>query len=39
MTSEEINEFKEENCKKCKKGIDCKIIKNLDGKLVCTEEV
>ncbi len=35
----EIEEFKEEhNCSTCKKNIDCKIVRRIDGKLICTEE-
>lgn len=38
MTKEEIEEFKKENCSKCNKNVDCKIVKQSDGKLACTEE-
>ncbi len=38
MTEEEIKQFKEENCSKCTKNIDCKIEKGSEGKLMCTEE-
>lgn len=38
MKKEEINQFKKENCNKCTKNIDCKIVKGPEGKLVCTEE-
>lgn len=38
MSKEEIKEFKKDNCNKCTKNIDCKIINNIKGKLVCTEE-
>lgn len=38
MIIEEIKKFKEENCKDCKKHIDCKIIKNINGELVCIED-
>ena len=38
MTLEQIKQFKEENCSKCNKDIDCKIIRRVDGKLTCTEE-
>ena len=34
----EIEKYKEENCSKCTKNIDCKIIRRVDGKLTCTEE-
>ena len=38
MTVAEIEKFKKENCKNCKKDINCKIVQNIEGKLVCTEE-
>ena len=38
MTLEQIKQFKEENCSKCTKDIDCKILRRIDGKLTCTEE-
>lgn len=38
MTNEEIKEFKTNNCNKCTKDIDCKITRQIDGKLKCTEE-
>lgn len=38
MTKEEIQEFKKENCNKCTKNIDCKITRNVEGKLVCVED-
>ena len=38
MSKEEIQEFKKENCSKCKKNIDCKITRRIDGKLICSEE-
>ena len=38
MTNKEINQFKKENCSKCTKNIDCKIIRNVEGKLVCVED-
>lgn len=38
MTNQELEKFKEENCRNCNKNTDCKIVKNIDGKLVCTEE-
>ena len=34
----EIEQFKKENCSKCKKNIDCKILRRIDGKLTCSEE-
>lgn len=34
----EIERFKKENCSKCTKNTDCKIIRRIDGKLACTEE-
>jgi hypothetical protein len=34
----EIEQFKKENCSTCKKNIDCKITRRIDGKLTCTEE-
>lgn len=34
----EIEQFKKENCSKCKKNIDCEIVRRIDGKLTCTEE-
>ena len=34
----EIEQFKKENCSKCTKNIDCKILRRIDGKLTCTEE-
>nr|DAL39923.1 MAG TPA_asm: hypothetical protein [Caudoviricetes sp.] len=33
-----LKEFKEKNCKNCNKNIDCKIIKNIEGELVCVQE-
>lgn len=38
MTKEEIEGFKKEHCSKCNKNVDCKIVRNADGKLVCIEE-
>ena len=38
MTLEQIKQFKEENCSKCNKDIDCKITQDINGKLKCTEE-
>ena len=38
MTLEQIKQFKKENCSKCNKDIDCKIIQDINGKLKCTEE-
>lgn len=38
MSKEEIEVFKEKNCNKCTKNIDCKIIRNAEGKLVCVED-
>ena len=38
MSKEEIEQFKKENCSKCTKNIDCKILRRIDGKLTCTEE-
>ena len=38
MSKEEIEQFKKENCSKCTKNIDCKIVRRIDGKLTCTEE-
>lgn len=38
MTKEEINQFKKENCNKCTKNIDCKIVKGPEDKLICVEE-
>lgn len=39
MTNQErIEQFKKENCSKCKKNIDCKITRRIDGKLICSEE-
>lgn len=38
MTLEQIKQFKEENCSKCNKDIDCKIIQDINGKLKCTED-
>ena len=34
----QIERFKKENCSKCTKNIDCKIIRRVDGQLTCTEE-
>ena len=34
----EIEQFKKENCSTCKKNIDCKITRRIDGKLICSEE-
>lgn len=39
MTEEEIKQFEEENCSKCTKNIDCKILRGSKGNLMCTEEV
>lgn len=36
--NKELEQFKKENCSKCTKNIDCKIIRQVDGKLTCTEE-
>lgn len=38
MKTEQIEEFKRNNCDKCTKNIDCKITENIDGELMCTEE-
>lgn len=38
MTKEEIEEFEKERCNKCTKNVDCKIVRQVDGKLVCIEE-
>lgn len=38
MTKEEIEKFKKENCSKCTINVDCKIVRRLDNKLICTEE-
>ena len=38
MSKEEIQEFKKENCNKCTKNINCKIVRQVDGRLVCIEE-
>ena len=39
MTKEEIEQFKKEhNCNTCTKNVDCKIVRQVDGKLVCIEE-
>lgn len=39
MTNQErIEQFKKENCSKCKKNIDCKITRRIDGRLTCSEE-
>ncbi len=38
MSKEEIEQFKKERCNKCTKNIDCKIVRNAEGKLVCIEE-
>ena len=39
MTNQErIEQFKKENCSKCTKNIECKIVRRIDGKLTCTEE-
>ena len=38
MTLEQIKQFKEENCSKCNKDIDCKITQDINGKLKCTED-
>ena len=38
MTLEQIKQFKEKNCSKCNKNIDCKIIQKTNGELKCTEE-
>ena len=35
---EKIEQFKEENCSKCNKDIDCKITQDINGKLKCTED-
>ena len=36
--NKELEQFKKENCNNCTKNIDCKIIKNIEGKLVCVED-
>ena len=36
--NKELEQFKNENCNNCTKNIDCKIIKNIEGKLVCVED-
>lgn len=36
--NKELEQFKKEKCSKCTKNIDCKIIKNIKGKLVCVED-
>lgn len=36
--NKELEQFKKENCVNCTKDIDCKIIKNVEGKLACTDE-
>lgn len=36
--NKELEQFKKENCNNCTKDINCKIIKQIDGKLKCTEE-
>lgn len=33
----DLKKFKEEKCKNCNKNIDCKIVRQIDGKLKCTE--
>lgn len=38
MTKEEVREFKKDNCNKCTKNVDCKIVRQADGKLVCIED-
>ena len=38
MSKEEIDIFEEKNCNKCTKNVDCKIVRQVDGKLVCIEE-
>lgn len=38
MSKEELKGFKEENCNKCTRNIDCKIVRQADGKLTCIEE-
>ena len=38
MTQQELNKFKKENCSKCDKDIDCKITRDINGNLKCTEE-
>ena len=39
MTNQErIEKYKKENCSKCTKNIECKIVRRIDGKLTCTEE-
>lgn len=38
MSKEEVQEFKKEHCNKCTKNIDCKIVRNAEGKLVCIED-
>ena len=35
---ENEEQFKKENCSKCKKNIDCKITRRIDGRLTCSEE-
>lgn len=36
--NKELEQFQKENCSNCTKNIDCKITRQIDGKLVCTEE-
>lgn len=36
--NKELEQFKNENCNNCTKNIDCKIIRNIEGKLVCVED-
>lgn len=38
MSKEEIDLFEKERCNKCTKNIDCKIVRQVDGNLVCIEE-
>ena len=35
---ERIEKYKEEHCQKCTKNIDCKITRQIDGRLTCTEK-
>lgn len=38
MKTEQIEEFKRNNCDNCTKNVDCKITENINGELMCTEE-
>lgn len=38
MSKEEIDLFEKERCNTCTKNIDCKIVRQVDGKLTCIEE-